>query len=38
VCDGFLTLIECPSVSFIFSHHGGSRALSVVKASWPTAG
>jgi hypothetical protein len=36
VCVGFLTLIEIPSVSLIFSHCGGSGAPSAMKDSWPT--
>jgi hypothetical protein len=30
--------IEIPSVYLIFSHSGGSQALLVMKASWPTTG
>jgi hypothetical protein len=37
VCVVFERL-ERPRVSLIFSHSGGSRASSVMKASWPAAG
>jgi hypothetical protein len=38
VCDGFQMIIDCPSVSLIFSHSGGSRVGPVTKASGPAAG